>query len=84
MHGEIMYPNHKDGDVDGEDAEHEDKDGVGVVVEIIMDPGTLSKSETLHRLHADGKEKPTTVSRANLNARVQVASCTMQASKYAN
>lgn len=42
-----MYPNHKDGDVDREDAEHEDEDGMGVVIEIIMDPRTLFQSENL-------------------------------------
>lgn len=40
-----MYPNHKDGDVDREDAEHENEDGMGVVIEIIMDPRTLFQSE---------------------------------------
>lgn len=58
MHGEIMYPNHKDRDINGEDAEHEDKDGMGVVIEIMMDPRTLlSKSEPLHRLPAHGKNE---------------------------
>lgn len=51
-----MYPNHKDGDVDREDAEHENEDGMGVVIEIMMDPRTLiSKVRTLYRCqHACG------------------------------
>lgn len=75
-----MYPNHKDGDVDREDAEHEDEDGMGVVIEITMNPRTLSKLEPC-MLARPWTKKLTAVSRANLNARVQVASCTMQASK---
>jgi hypothetical protein len=43
-----MYPNHEDGDVDGEDAKHEDEDGVGVIVEIMMGPRTLSNVRILH------------------------------------
>lgn len=42
-----MYPNHKDGDVDREHAEHEDEDGMRVVVEIMMDPRTLFKVRNL-------------------------------------
>lgn len=83
MNGEVVDPDHEDGEVDGEDAEHEDEDGVGVVVEIMMGPRTLLILRILHLCTLIRQEK-LTVSRPNLNARVQVASCTMQASKYAN
>lgn len=77
-----MYPNYKDRDVNREDAEHQDEDGMGVVIEIIMCPRTLFQSKSLVSLSAGlCIKKLTSVSRANLNARVQVASCTMQASK---
>ena len=36
MNRQVMNPDHEDGDVDWKDAEHEDEDGVGVVVEIIV------------------------------------------------
>lgn len=55
-----MYPNHKNGDIDREDAEHEDEDGMSVVVEIIMDPRTLfQKSESCMSVcaHAHAPEK---------------------------
>lgn len=34
MDGEIVDPDDEGRDVDGEDPEHEDEDGVGVVVEV--------------------------------------------------
>ena len=79
-----MEPNHKDGNVDWKDAEHEDEDGMGVVVEIMMDPRTLFKSENLcisACKFMNQKNTLTSVSRANFNARMQVAICTRQASK---
>lgn len=36
MNREIVNPDHENGDVDWEDAEHEDEDRVGVVVEIMV------------------------------------------------
>jgi hypothetical protein len=51
VHGEVMYPDDEDGDINGEDAEHEDEDGVGVVVEIMMGPRTLSNLESCTFAH---------------------------------
>lgn len=34
VYREIMYPNHEYGEIDRQDPQHEDKDGVGVVVEV--------------------------------------------------
>ena len=41
MNSKIMYPDDENGKVDGEDPEHEDEDGVGVVVEIIVGSRSL-------------------------------------------
>lgn len=77
-----MYPDDQDGKVDREYAEHEDEDGVDVVVEIIVSPRPLCLSVIESwRKTLRGK---LTVSLASRNARVHVASSTMQASRYAN
>ena len=83
MYSEIMYPNHEDGQIDWEDPEHEDEDGVSVVVEIIMGAGLL-RILVFGSRGIDPIGFKLTVSLANLNARVQVASCTMHATIYAN
>lgn len=77
-----MYPDDQDGKVDREYAEHEDEDGVNVVVEIIVSPRALCLSVIKSwRKTLGGK---LTVSLASRNARVHVTSSTMQASRYAN
>ena len=39
--GEVVGPDEEDGDVDGEDPDHEDEDRMRIVVEIIVGPGAL-------------------------------------------
>ena len=36
MNSQVMYPNGKDWQVNWKNPEHEDKDGMGVVVEIVV------------------------------------------------
>jgi hypothetical protein len=36
VHSEISYPDNEDGEVYGEDPQHEYQDGMGVVVEVII------------------------------------------------
>lgn len=43
MDREIVDPNHEDGDVDRKNAKHEDENGVGVVVEIIISFRSLDR-----------------------------------------
>ena len=41
MYGEIMYPHYQNKDIYRQYPKHEEEDGVGVVVEIMMGPGLL-------------------------------------------
>jgi len=41
VHGEVVHPDDQNGKIDRQDPEHEDKDGVGVVVKIIVGARTL-------------------------------------------
>ena len=43
MDGEVVDPDDKDGEVDGEDPEHEDEETVDVVVEVIVIARSLSE-----------------------------------------
>lgn len=80
-----MCPDDQDGEVDWKYAKHEDEDRVDVVVEIMMTPRALCLSVIeSRRKMSETLEGKLTVSLANRNARVHVASSTMQASRYAN
>ena len=41
MHGQVVHPDNQNRKIDRQDPEHEDEDGVGVVVEIIVRAGPL-------------------------------------------
>lgn len=36
MDSQVPHPNNQDRKVDGQDPEHEDEDGVGIVVEVVV------------------------------------------------
>lgn len=83
--GQVMCPDDQDGEVDWKYAEHENEDRVDVIVEIIMSPRPLCLSVIKSRCtKLETVRGKLTVSLANRNARVHVASSTMQASRYAN
>lgn len=41
MDCEVVDPDYEDWKVDGEDPEHQDEEGVGVVVEVVVGSGAL-------------------------------------------
>lgn len=80
-----MYPDDEYRDIGRQYAKHENEDRVDVVVEIIMSSRSLDTSASCKDTFVGlSKERILTVSLASRSARVQVASCTMQASRYAN
>ena len=84
VYGEIVCPDDEDWYVDGEDPDHEDEDGVGVVVEIIVGSASLFLCLANILLTIACAIDELTVSLTKRSARVQVDSCTRTASKYAN
>ena len=48
VHGEVVDPNDEDGEVDGENPEHEDEEGVRVVVEVVVGSGALMPGKSVH------------------------------------
>lgn len=82
MDCEVMDPNHKDGDVDRKDAEHEDKNRVGVVVEISISFRSLRGRKCQQaNWWVSMKLRRLTFSCALREARTHVASWTMQATR---
>lgn len=78
-----MYPYHKHRQVDWQNPKHDDKNGMSVMVEIPRPSRSLNTSVSCDKKNRLNREKRT-LSRANFNARTQVAIWTMQATMYAN
>ena len=80
MDCKIVNPNHKDRYVDRQYAEHEDEDGVGVVVEIMVGCRSLRCRVSDYQTEHIALRR-LTFSCAWRKARIQVASWTMQATR---
>lgn len=59
VNGKIVDPHDEDGDVDGEDPEHEDEQGVRVVVEVIIGAGPLQKGQRIGTTRTETRDRQT-------------------------
>lgn len=81
MDREVVDPNHEDGNVDRKNAEHEDKNGMGVVVEIIISFRSLGRRCQQANWRVSMMLQRLTLSCALREARTHVASWTIQATR---